>query len=474
MKKDKINVYSQNKVTTSDNTNISGTNKTSNKNYSGRAAPGIRFYHPPNTPFQEHTCFGCGEIGHSIPFCLQILKLVKDGQVTRMGKGRITRPDGQAIRQKPEETIVEALTREDKTPVSNFIKIDEKKNRDVPSVLSVKRKRSSAYIEDYDCEERETCETDQTDKEKDTYLESESSEDEYRVYPVERTMRNSTQGRQERYDKVFPPSQGKTLKKTSEKDKIRESAPEIPQAGSPNGPRAKRNEATPREVKDRSSVKENQAKGWESEDIVMDDVDKSVRNDVLNNDKHNTHKSNSNSDQQNATRQRVSEISAKVKPEKILESVLKTPIRLEVGELLRTSRELSGILANAIKPQPLGNNSKIEAHSVWTKMRGLLIKIAMHCDGQAINAIIDTGSQLNIVNKHIWKTMINQPIDIAKSVLMNDTNSGEGKLCGLVQNVPLNCGGVSTQANLFVGDHMPFSLLLGRLWQWENYMSIDE
>jgi hypothetical protein len=281
MKKDKINVYSQNKVTTSDNTNISGTNKTSNKNYSGRAAPGTQFYHPPNTPFQEHTCFGCGEIGHSIPFCPQILKLVKDGRVTRTGKGHITRPDGQAIRQKPEETIVEALTREDKTPVSNFIKIDENKNRDVPSVLSVKRKRSSAYLEDYDSEERETCETDQTDKEKDTYLESESSEDEYRVYPVERTMRNSTQGRQERYDKVFPPSQGKTLKKTSEKDKIRESAPEIPQAGSPNGPRAKRNEATPREVKDRSSVKENQAKGWESEDIIMDDVDKSVRNDAV-------------------------------------------------------------------------------------------------------------------------------------------------------------------------------------------------
>jgi hypothetical protein len=179
------------------------------------------------------------------------------------------------------------------------------------------------------------------------------------------------------------------------------------------------------------SVKENQVKGWESEDIVMDDVDKSVRNDALNNDKHNTHKSNSNSDRQNATHQCVSKISAKVKPEKILESVLKTPIHLEVGELLGTSWELSGILANAIKPKPLGNNSKIEAHSVWTKMHGLLIKIAMHCDGQVINAIIDTSSQLNIVNKHIWKTMINQPIDIAKSMLMNDTNSGEGNYVDL-------------------------------------------
>ncbi|KAG2055132.1 hypothetical protein BDR06DRAFT_826367, partial [Suillus hirtellus] len=107
-----------------------------------------------------------------------------------------------------------------------------------------------------------------------------------------------------------------------------------------------------------------------------------------------------------------SDIVAKIKPEKILETVLRTPIQLEVGELLGTSRELSGILANAIKPKSLPNDSKIEAHSVWTKTRGLLIKIAMHCDGQAINAIIDTGSQLNIVNKHVWKTIINRPIDI--------------------------------------------------------------
>ncbi|KAG2112347.1 uncharacterized protein F5147DRAFT_526446, partial [Suillus discolor] len=76
--------------------------------------------------------------------------------------------------------------------------------------------------------------------------------------------------------------------------------------------------------------------------------------------------------------------------------------------------------------------------------------------------LIDTGSQLNIVNKHVWKTIINRPIDIAKSVSMNDTNGGEGKLCRLVQNVPLDCGGVSTHMNLFVGDHIPFSLLLGR------------
>jgi len=65
-------------------------------------------------------------------------------------------------------------------------------------------------------------------------------------------------------------------------------------------------------------------------------------------------------------------------------------------------------------------------------------------------------------------------MDIAKTLSMNDANGGEGTLRGLVQHVPLTCGSFSTKANLYVGEHMPFQLLLGRLWQRGNYVSIDE
>ena len=57
---------------------------------------------------------------------------------------------------------------------------------------------------------------------------------------------------------------------------------------------------------------------------------------------------------------------------------------------------------------------------------------------------------------------------------MNYANRGEGILWGLVQHVPLNCGSVSTKVNLYVGEHVPFQLLLERLWQRENYVSIDK
>jgi hypothetical protein len=205
------------------------------------------------------------------------------------------------------------------------------------SALSMKRKRSSVYIEEYKSSEEQGTKTEISEKEEGTFLECESSEDEYHIYPVERTMQNSTQGRQDRYEQVFPPGQAKSAKKVDEKDKGKENIPKSPPSVS--HPKAKSAEPFP-SPKNRVRMKDNKRnseKGWESEDIVMDDVENSVRNETVNNDKQNTHKPNLNSDWQNLTCQRISEISAKVKPEIILDTVLRTPICLEVGELLRTS-----------------------------------------------------------------------------------------------------------------------------------------
>ncbi|KAG2743582.1 hypothetical protein P692DRAFT_20688469, partial [Suillus brevipes Sb2] len=98
----------------------------------------------------------------------------------------------------------------------------------------------------------------------------------------------------------------------------------------------------------------------------------------------------------------------------------------------------------------------------------------MYCDGELISAIIDTGSQLNIVSRQVWKAQIIHPIDVGRSISMNDANGGEGRLHGLVENVPFTCGAVQTKANLYVGDHVPFNLLLGRPLYNGNYVSIDE
>ncbi|KAG2036322.1 hypothetical protein BDR03DRAFT_983100 [Suillus americanus] len=130
-----------------------------------------------------------------------------------------------------------------------------------------------------------------SEREEEAHSEDNSSEDKYCIYSVERTMRSSTQGRQERYDKVFPPSQGQALKKTDEKDKGKENTPKSPPSGNLNRAKGQSTEPThiPKSKNNWPSVKESKkghTKGWESEDIIMDDVDKRKNNEINDKDKH--------------------------------------------------------------------------------------------------------------------------------------------------------------------------------------------
>ncbi|KAG1866760.1 hypothetical protein F4604DRAFT_1928058 [Suillus subluteus] len=277
-----------------------------------------------------------------------------------MNTGRIGRADRRPVRRLPEESIIEAINREDQVPVAHFIKVDAKDPLSPERSKRTKEKErfKSAYLEPYDSTNSET---EELDNENSWFEELEDDESDTNLYafPIERTTRNSTQGRQERFDNVFPPAQNKGLKRPSEQ-----------QGGRENAPKSKVLEITPtapKETRSEARVKgKARDKGWDSNNIVMDDVEEGKQEEGKK-AKENMHKSNSNPNRKNPTCQRVSDLAAKIKLEKIIESVLKTPIRLEVGELLGTSCELSGILANTIKPKFLGTDPKIEAHSVWTK-----------------------------------------------------------------------------------------------------------
>jgi hypothetical protein len=104
-----------------------------------------------------------------------------------------------------------------------------------------------------------------------------------------------------------------------------------------------------------------------------------------------------------------------------------------------------------------------------------LIKLTLTCYGRPVTAVIDTGSQLNIVSQSTVQQKIQLPVDLTKGTTMSVANGESGQLDGLIRKVPLRCGAVLTEANLFVGqDHLPFDLLLGCPWQLQNKVSIDE
>ncbi|KAG2069825.1 hypothetical protein BDR04DRAFT_1118775 [Suillus decipiens] len=194
-----------------------------------------------------------------------------------------------------------ALNREDKAPVSNFIKINDGGRRNAPSVLGTKRKCKSAYIKEIFSLEEQGSDMETSDsKQEETYLQNKSLGDECDVFPIERMTRNSTQGRQERYNKVFHHKQDNILKK-AKRERETKSIP------------------IPKPKSDHPSVKESkrpQEKGWESEDIVMDDEDDGGKNKRNGKDNEHTYKQNSNSNQKYTMHQHVSDLFAKIKLEK--------------------------------------------------------------------------------------------------------------------------------------------------------------
>jgi hypothetical protein len=76
--------------------------------------------------------------------------------------------------------------------------------------------------------------------------------------------------------------------------------------------------------------------------------------------------------------------------------------------------------------------------------------------------------------KYTTNALLKLPMDPARKLTMNNANGGASELPGLVENVQLSCGSVQTTANLFIGEKLPFDLLLGHPWQRSNFISIDE
>ncbi|KII82795.1 hypothetical protein PLICRDRAFT_76639, partial [Plicaturopsis crispa FD-325 SS-3] len=103
-----------------------------------------------------------------------------------------------------------------------------------------------------------------------------------------------------------------------------------------------------------------------------------------------------------------SAISSRIPEEQVVNQILDTKISLSFGDMLASSKELSGQLIELLKAK----NSKpsimrVTAPDVFT--RSPLIRLRIECDFGSVDAIIDTGSQLNVVSNEVWQKKIGRP-----------------------------------------------------------------
>lgn len=170
-----------------------------------------------------------------------------------------------------------------------------------------------------------------------------------------------------------------------------------------------------------------------------------------------------------------SELSKRVNPGQLLDKILGTQLTLTVGEALGTSREILHTLVEALKyKRPAELRDNLVGATIFNRNRGELISLTLECDGRPLEALVDTGSMLNVMSKRVWQNVVKRPLEPADTKSMRDANGGEKPLMGKVSHVPFTCGGAVLFANVFVAAHVEFDLLLGRPWQQDNQVSISE
>jgi hypothetical protein len=381
-------------------------------------------------------CYACGQVGHGIHTCFALMGMILKGNLLWDQNGRITFRDRSVVQQEPDEIIIEAASKH-KTMQSHL--------------FTMSQNEASEYYQS-DAEPGNVYKTDVLAAEHHPRRIKENCKEIFDGVAV-----STSKGK----ENVNPNPLSNGFKKTPT---LKTRVTGRPRMGT------KANSFYNRET---IPIASGSSKKMEEFVSVLIDVwqprmvDKQMSDVVM--------KELQPQKQEVKSRMplRQSQVSLQVGETQIVTTILNTLITISISEVLASSQEVSDQLTDLLKrenPKP----AVVHYAVVSSKNAGSLIQIPLWPENQKIFGIIDTGSELNVINRRALQGLTKTPIDPQRKVVMNDANRGAGSLQGHVSDVLLKCRNVKTFANLYVKDELPFDLLLGRPWQWENLVTIDK
>ncbi|KAK6977147.1 hypothetical protein R3P38DRAFT_3237515 [Favolaschia claudopus] len=457
-------------------------------------------------------CFGCGKDDHRMRDCVEIQSLFKDGIVKNDEQtGRLCMKDGSPIRRMFGEHLAQAARRQ-AGPRVMFGVVDHPGEEELPyPATRTSHVAFQEFSEDSDDETESSLESSRFEEvEEDSENESnpDDIEDEgevyltvprrrYQVHAADRTIPSTKTARRTAFDGVHMPRREKPAAKEI-KPVAPKTAPISPKEV-PHRPTFERSAGLEKKLaagkvrdilNDVRPYEARSARESKVQDIDMPEAETAVKippvtvksrreNDSTLTPPKNKYPASSKvaeTAEKNTPAVRQSEIQSTVNLPKIVERILDLEVPMSVREVLVSSKELRNNLQEVIKLKNV-KNVLAGAQAIpwtWSRSEGVLIKAEMEIGGRPIVAIIDTGSQLNVVRADIAALVLHRPVDMTKTTGMNDANGGRGQLRGFIQDVELSCGGVLTKTSLWVSQAAPFELLLGRPWQRNNLVTIDE
>ncbi|KAJ7070468.1 hypothetical protein C8F01DRAFT_1244205 [Mycena amicta] len=480
--------------------------------------------YPNNIPLAEQECFGCHGKGHRADRCDELNALIARGVLTRHPETRrIQWTSGAQVRRYMGESILQAVTRATKGQTSSEVLLTFMDD----SSAGTRRAVETFYQTIASVREGESDESDWT------YLTIPKmvhfEEDPGEVYEAERTIPSTRVARQATFKGVYPPARPSStgiapLSRTPPRSSPRStsstlqpppppitvSTPTTLQDASKTSPlpsvTAKQPSVRP-PTPPKSSIKRVSADaeitpvdvrtprtvdvGDEDEAMPMArpirTYDMPIARDPVDPERRPTVSKQFEKEKigpHRAAPARQSAISATVNRGDVTNRALDARIEVSLRELLEVSKDVRADFTDMIRVRnpkavlismrKMSNESAVVGNYAWPRTDGILIRVDMVTGDSTICAIIDTGSQLNVVRGEAARQKIKRVVDTTCVIKMNDANGGSGQLRGMIRGAEFFCGGLRTEADLWVSEQAPFDLLLGRPWQRANKVSIDE
>ena len=457
-------------------------------------------------------CYRCGSHAHALRDCGPLIELVNKGLLSRDSNYKVCLPNGQLICWQQGEMLLDAYHW-----ISTNRQAEQVSAHLMTYNLNYYKRGSTNYIvvcmsdREYDKEEDDDLSED--------YNTTNEDEDAGMSYGVERAPRANWDARRQVMDGIYmPPPQGMI-------GKWNEVAMDAPctydldswwhDNGATRNPRASENRPNersewtpapqgrrgPSHKQIQSVQNDNVGKDYslteantraqqagvctthtlaaKDEDIVVSEPctweggGRNERGEVTRTQDYNSKSRVSNENQTPKTVAWCLDIANSVAPQAVLNKLLSMEICVTACEMISASPSVSKVLSELIwlKNVTLAIATSQSHHMSRCRHHSTLLEVPATIGNTTYTAVVDSGSE---VWRDIWSNDIKVPMDPDASMSLCDANRGNNWLLGLIPDLEIKIGGLSTSGDVWVSNEILPAVLLRRPWQQQNMVSIDE
>ena len=129
---------------------------------------------------------------------------------------------------------------------------------------------------------------------------------------------------------------------------------------------------------------------------------------------------------------------------------------------METSWELSTALANQIHFRTVTVATDTTHHVIsGHKHDSLLLTVPINVGNNTVQAIVDSGSEVNLIHWDIWEQDLKVPMDISATMELHDANGGQSILQWYIPKLKLKISGLTTTVDYWITLNCLAMILLG-------------